>query len=141
MNKPCIVLVTDANLCTKSVAFSITESATLLNIDLNTKTNLLCNGATTGAASVTVSGGTSPYSYAWSNGVTSTSESATNLAAGTYTVTVKDANLCEKTFDIVWQCSFRFHFDKGLMTSYRKGTFLIYLNIFPSLIYRMSLLQ
>ncbi|MCC7223752.1 MAG: PQQ-dependent sugar dehydrogenase [Chitinophagales bacterium] len=46
---------------------------------------LNCYG-TTGTATVTASGGVSPYSYLWSNG--QTVATATNLAAGTYTVTV-----------------------------------------------------
>ena len=51
-----------------------------------------CNGLANGMASVTVNGGTSPYSYSWSNGTTSAT--INNLAVGTYMVTVVDANAC-----------------------------------------------
>lgn len=51
-----------------------------------------CAGFSDGQASVTVSGGTPPYSYSWSSGSVTTT--ATGLAAGTYMVTVTDANGC-----------------------------------------------
>jgi hypothetical protein len=49
-------------------------------------TNVLCFGSNSGSAMVEASGGNPPYTYAWSNGQTSTT--AINLTAGTYTVTV-----------------------------------------------------
>lgn len=51
-----------------------------------------CNGNADGAASVTATGGTAPYTYLWSNG--STTPSINNLGPGTYTPTVTDANGC-----------------------------------------------
>ena len=45
-----------------------------------------------GSASVSVTSGTGPYSYAWSNGATSAS--IDNLSPGNYSVTVTDANGC-----------------------------------------------
>lgn len=54
--------------------------------------NVVCYGGSTGAVSVTVSGGTSPYTYAWSSSPVQTTQTATGLTAGTYTVTVTDAN-------------------------------------------------
>ncbi|MEZ4893192.1 MAG: SprB repeat-containing protein [Saprospiraceae bacterium] len=44
---------------------------------------------------MSVSGGTSPYTYNWSNGATT--QDIDNLSAGTYTVTVTDANDCSAT--------------------------------------------
>ena len=57
----------------------------------------MCNGTATGSASVTVSGGVAPYTYTWDNGITSTTNEATDLSAGIYTVTIEDANGCITT--------------------------------------------
>jgi len=69
----------------------------LSNTDLN---NISCSGASDGSASISVSGGTAPYSYLWSNGATT--EKITGLSAGTYSCTVTDASSLSitKSFDI-----------------------------------------
>ena len=83
--------VTDANGCTTSIVSSISNSpAVAVNI-LITGT-ITCTGAYTGAAVASISGGTSPYTYHWSNGVTNAG--VTDLAAGTYSVLVSDSNGC-----------------------------------------------
>jgi hypothetical protein len=84
------VTVTDANNCTATTSVNVSSSSSLSVT--TTVTNVLCNGALTGAVNATVSGGTSPYTYSWSN--SSTSEDLTNVAAGTYTLTVTDATSC-----------------------------------------------
>ncbi|HET6245491.1 MAG: T9SS type A sorting domain-containing protein [Bacteroidetes bacterium] len=53
-----------------------------------------CN-ASDGSISLAVTGGSPPYSFLWSNG--STTQSQNNLPAGTYSVTVTDANGCSTT--------------------------------------------
>jgi gliding motility-associated-like protein len=63
-----------------------------LSSTISAQTNVLCNGASTGSLSAVGSNGTAPYSYTWSNGATTAT--ASSLAAGTYTVTVTDANNC-----------------------------------------------
>jgi gliding motility-associated-like protein len=55
--------------------------------------NATCFGLTDGSANVSASGGTAPYTYQWMPGNLS-GASQSGLAAGTYTVTVTDANLC-----------------------------------------------
>lgn len=87
------VTVTDANSCTKSLSVSITETSPLVLTE--THVNVLCNGSATGSIDVSVSGGTAPYTYSWTGGATT--QDRTGLAAGTYTVTLTDANNCTKT--------------------------------------------
>ncbi|SHK71142.1 T9SS type A sorting domain-containing protein [Epilithonimonas mollis] len=61
------------------------------------QTNVSCNGGSNGTATVTASGGTTPYTYSWNTSPVQTTATATGLAAGTYTVTVTDATNATKT--------------------------------------------
>jgi hypothetical protein len=58
-----------------------------------------CNGATDGAIDVFTAGGTLPYSFAWTDG--DTTEDRSNLAAGSYQMTVTDAQGCFVTINEV----------------------------------------
>ena len=91
--------ITDANGCTITKSFTITQPSALTAT--TSQTNVLCNGAVTGAASVNISGGISPYSYSWSPSV-GAGASLNGLAAGTYVCTITDANGASivKTFTI-----------------------------------------
>ncbi len=82
---------------------SVTASATVnepsvLSANINAQTNTGCTG-NTGTATVSVSGGTMAYSYLWSN--SQTVATATNLAANTYSVTVRDANACSTSTSVI----------------------------------------
>ena len=57
-----------------------------------------CNGLSDGGATVTATGGTIAYIYAWGNG--ETTATAFMLTAGMHTVTVTDANACTTTCDV-----------------------------------------
>ena len=55
-----------------------------------------CAGKNTGSISLTINGGSAPFTYAWSDGI-NTSSTLSNLEAGDYTVTVTDAIGCSAT--------------------------------------------
>jgi gliding motility-associated-like protein len=94
------VTVTDANGCTSTDNVTITQPPTGVTI-VTTQTNVLCNGGSDGTATATVTGGTAPYSYSWNTTPVQTTASATGLAAGSYIVTVTDADGCTNTQTVV----------------------------------------
>jgi hypothetical protein len=83
------VSVTDANGCTGTSSKTITEPAPLAVMAMGTTVNCANN------ISLTVTGGTTAYSFLWSNAATS--QDLNNVAAGVYNVTVTDANNCQTT--------------------------------------------
>ena len=82
------VFVTDLNGCMEKIPVPVTEP-TAISITI-TPTNATCIG--NGSASASISGGTSPYTYSWSNGATTSN--ITGIGAGTYILTVTDAGNC-----------------------------------------------
>ncbi|MFD2522950.1 collagen-binding domain-containing protein, partial [Emticicia soli] len=89
-----MVTVTDKNLCAATATITITQPNQLA-VSIN-KTDVNCYGGNTGSATATVTGGSAPFTYAWTNNA-STTATASNLTAGTYMVTVTDKNLCVAT--------------------------------------------
>jgi len=90
------VTITDANLCPQVFNFTINEPPPIAIT--STTTDVLCNGASTGAITLnTVTGGVAPYTFAWSNGAIT--QNINGLTAGPYSVTVTDANLCPQVFN------------------------------------------
>jgi len=85
-----LVTVTDAALCTQTAAFTVTQPSAL--VYSTSYDNVRCNGGSDGFASIDVSGGSPAYVYAWSNGANTAYNG--NLKAGSYSVTVTDANGC-----------------------------------------------
>ena len=96
---PVSVTITDNNGCTKVVNFNI-SSPIALTVS-STTTDALCNGACDGTATANPNGGTSPYTYQWDDAMSQTSQTSTGLCAGTYTVTVTDANGCIGTETVI----------------------------------------
>lgn len=89
--------VRDSKGCQQILSQVITQPGAAVGIPASSlvASNVLCNGGFSGAANVVPSGGTPPYNVSWSNG--DIGNSADSLFAGTYTVTIVDANFC--TFD------------------------------------------
>ncbi|HWB63096.1 MAG TPA: SprB repeat-containing protein, partial [Chitinophagales bacterium] len=81
------VTVTDIHPCTATKTVTITQPSFPVTINAST-TNINCNGGNNGAIGLTVSNGTSPYSYNWGGGITS--QNRTGLGVGAYTVSVTD---------------------------------------------------
>ncbi len=88
------VVATDAAGCVDSASTTLAAPAGL-SASISLTQPISCAGGSNGAALVTVTGGTAPFSYAWSNGQTSLT--ANNLAAGNVSVLVTDANGCNAT--------------------------------------------
>ncbi|MDF2437317.1 MAG: hypothetical protein K0Q95_1693 [Bacteroidota bacterium] len=91
-----IVLLTDANGCTKTDSIIVTEPDTLIAVGVSGATS--CNGVCDGTASVTVTGGSPAYNYNWNGSPTGDlTPNASGLCPGSYTVTVSDINGCSDT--------------------------------------------
>ena len=91
------VTVTDNNGCSTTASASVTEPAASLSANAAVITEVNCAGGNTGSIEVSVSGGTTNYSYAWSTDPVQTTSLASGLTTGTYTVTVTDGNSCTAT--------------------------------------------
>ena len=92
------VTVSDANNCgPKTATFTITEPP-LLEVTLASQINVDCFGFSTGAINIDVVGGTSPYTYAWSNG--ETTEDISSIPAGLYNLVVTDNLGCVQNISV-----------------------------------------
>lgn len=89
------ILVEDVNGCQQISDTIITEPDEII-IDPLTITAASCYGLCDGTIVATVTGGTAAidYSYTWSGGITSTTNTATNVCQGTYSVIIQDDNGC-----------------------------------------------
>ncbi|MCF8269638.1 MAG: SprB repeat-containing protein, partial [Crocinitomicaceae bacterium] len=91
------VTVTDANGCTAFASAVITQPANPLSASYS-QWDVTCNGLSNGAIDVTVTGGSQPYTYAWSHGPTT--EDLTGLSAGTYNLTITYAQQCTSSLSV-----------------------------------------
>jgi len=87
-------VVTDAGSCTNTVTVVITQPA-VLTATVTTATDPTCFGSTDGSIDITISGGTSAYSFLWSNAAIT--EDLSGLGSGVYNCSVTDANGCTAT--------------------------------------------
>ncbi len=87
-----IVTVLDADSCSVRAHIILTEPAVLRASP--SQTPISCFAGADGTATVTATGGTSPYTYSWNTSPVQTSAGAVNLALGSYTCTVTDSHAC-----------------------------------------------
>lgn len=107
------ITVTDADEC--FVEDSAAVEALPGPILLAETTHAPCHGMTGGAIDLTVLAGTPPFHYTWSNGAYT--QDISGLPAGSYVVTVYDANLCRSTR------SYTIHQPPPIELSYQAGPF------------------
>jgi PKD repeat protein len=117
------VTVTDGTCATVSTV-QLTQA---LNTSSITPTNIACNGSASGKATVIISGGSVPYTYNWSNGVSTITNSLTsqlsNITAGTYTVTITNGScILTSTVAITEPPAMTMTFSKQLPCTANSGT-------------------
>lgn len=84
------IVISDQNSCRDTFSVSV-QQPSAINVQL-AASSTTCNSGCTGSIQSTVSNGTSPFIYSWSNG--STTSQITDLCAGNYQLNITDANGC-----------------------------------------------
>jgi len=96
------IKIADANGCEKEAQVTITQPDEFIaTVVPSSVVNVKCYDQSNGQATINVVGGKSPYTYNWGTSSTSTSNTATDLKAGTHKVKVTDNNDCETDVDVV----------------------------------------
>ena len=88
-----VVTVTDAHGCITTQSITITQPIALT---ISATNDAVCVGQSATISTIGT-GGVPPYTYSWSNGPTSTSQTVTPNTTTTYTASVTDANGCVST--------------------------------------------
>jgi gliding motility-associated-like protein len=91
------IRVQDANLCTANIPVTIIEPA-VLSI-LSDVVNASCPGVSDGTITLTITGGTQPYSVIWNDNITT--QDRIDVTDGSYSVVATDKNGCNARLDIV----------------------------------------
>jgi hypothetical protein len=92
------VTVTDSKGSITTASTTVTQPSAITNVIASTLTNVGCFGGNNGSVTVTnPSGGTPPYTYLWNTSPAQVTQTASNLVAGTYVVTVTDSKGCIAT--------------------------------------------
>ncbi len=94
-----IVTVTDANGCTATTGIRFVDPSPLTGTV--THTDVTCAGLNNGTATVHATGGTPTYTYQWNTSPAQTLDSAINLTAGSYAVTVRDSHGCSTVDSVI----------------------------------------
>ncbi len=91
------VTVADGFNCQEYLTITITEPTPIIFSAAGT--DISCFGFSDGIISTSISGGTTPYTYLWSNG--STTQNINGLGVGIYQVTVEDVTSCTSAQSIM----------------------------------------
>ncbi len=101
------VIITDATGCSRTLTITVNDPQAIAATP--TVSNSECNAEGFFSIDLTVSGGTAPYTFNWSNG--STTKDVDSLQTGTYSVVITDANGCSVSKEILvegasapWSC-------------------------------------
>jgi len=93
------VTVTDSKGCTENINITI-ATATPPAVVISNKKDASCFGFSDGSATALATGGSALYTYNWNTVPVQSNATATNLAAGNYSVTVTDNNGCSATASV-----------------------------------------
>lgn len=93
------VTVTDFNGCTITADANVSTPA-MLSIGSISATDVSCFDGMNGTATVTATGGTGDFTFAWSDAAMQNTDTATNLNPAEYTVTVSDEAGCQVTASV-----------------------------------------
>lgn len=94
------VTINDGGSCLVDSSFTIDPGPACCTVSA-TGTDALCNAEASGTVTANPANGVAPYSYQWDAGTgNQTTQTANNLLAGTYTVTITDFNGCQSTTSV-----------------------------------------
>ncbi|MCD6066065.1 MAG: domain containing protein [Bacteroidetes bacterium] len=88
------VNVTDASGCAVSKTVAVGNTTPTINAPLLSATQSTCGSANGSILLNAVSGGTAPYTYSWNTTPPATTSDLINVIAGTYSLTITDAQNC-----------------------------------------------
>jgi hypothetical protein len=94
------VSVIDNNGCFTYANANLISTINTPIIHIDSIKNIICNGITTGSSTVSVTGGTAPYSYLWNTAPAQTTHIATGLQVGYHNVVVTDNIGCSASQSI-----------------------------------------
>ena len=97
-----IAQVTDGNGCLAFANISIVEPEELI-VSIGDSSSIVCNGSDEGWALVNYTGGTAPFTIVWNDASLQSTDTAFNLVAGTYDVTVTDVNGCNGSTSVTFE--------------------------------------
>jgi gliding motility-associated-like protein len=93
------IRIKDANGCTKDTTIVVTEPDAILTPAVITAAS--CNGGTNGTIAINPAGGATPYEYSIDAGVTYQTANSFTVAAGSFTIRIKDVNGCTKDTTVI----------------------------------------